>query len=74
MTTSNCDFITIIAPTADAAMRQFHEQGLDRAGYAIASQIGRHSFQVVSAAGTTPLFEDAGMYAAIFMRCPQTTR
>jgi len=74
MITSDCDFITIIAPTADAAMRQFHEQGLDQAGYAIASQVGRHDFQVVSAEGTKPLAAASGMYAAIFMRCPQTTR
>lgn len=74
MNTDNCDFITIIASTADAAMRQYRAQGLDKAGYAIASQVGRHDFQLVSPQGTVPLFTDNNMYAAIFMRTPQATR
>lgn len=62
------EFVTIIATSAGEAMRQFKAQGLDREGYSIATQIGRHRFSVVAEDAATELFAGDTMFAATFMR------
>lgn len=62
------EYITIIAPTATAAMAQFKARGLDREGYAIAGRIGRHQFTLVGDEVCHELFSGAGMIAATFSR------
>jgi hypothetical protein len=62
------NIITIIAPTVEAAMRQFHERGLAAEGYSIYSPIERHEFSVVSQEGSDALFAGEKMFAATFTR------
>ena len=62
------EYVTIIAPTASAAMAQFKAQGLASQGYAIAGKIGRHRFSLVDGQGGTELFGGGGMIAATFSR------
>jgi hypothetical protein len=62
------DYITIIGQDMKAVMRQFHDQGLDRQGYAITGRIDRHRFEMADADGVRDLFEGTPMLAATFMR------
>ncbi|MGV8855002.1 MAG: hypothetical protein ACOH2L_10135 [Devosia sp.] len=62
------EYLTIIAPTAAAAMAQFKARGLDAEGYFITGKIGRHQFSLVGEAGSTELFSGNGMIAATFSR------
>jgi len=62
------EYLTIIAPSAGAAMAQFKARGLDTQGYAIAGRIGRHQFALVGESGTTELFSGQGLIAATFSR------
>lgn len=62
------EYLTIIAPTAGAAMAQFKARGLAREGYCITGKIGRHQFSLVSGDGSTELFSGGGMIAATFSR------
>ncbi|ODT75327.1 MAG: hypothetical protein ABS76_34580 [Pelagibacterium sp. SCN 64-44] len=62
------EYLTIIAPSAGAAMAQFKARGLDVQGYAIASRIGRHQFSLVGEDGSTDLFSGQGLVAATFSR------
>jgi hypothetical protein len=62
------EYVTIIAPTAADAMAQFKERGLDRDGYLIAGQIGRHQVCLVQNQQSSELFSGAGMVAATFSR------
>jgi hypothetical protein len=62
------EYLTIIAPSAHAAMAQFKARGLDVQGYAIAGKIGRHQFSLVSGETSTELFSGQGLIAATFSR------
>lgn len=62
------EYLTIIAPSAHAAMAQFKARGLGAQGYAIAGKIGRHQFSLVGGEGSTELFSGQGMIAATFSR------
>ncbi|WP_323015128.1 hypothetical protein [Devosia sp.] len=62
------EYLTIIAPSAGAAMAQFKVRGLDVQGYAIAGRIGRHQFSLVGEDGSTDLFSGQGLVAATFSR------
>ncbi|HEY8594113.1 MAG TPA: hypothetical protein VIL84_02620 [Devosiaceae bacterium] len=62
------EFVTIIAPTAAEAMRQFRDQGLAALGYAIAGRIGRHRFSLSGNGDQTELFDGEAMIAATFVR------
>ncbi|WP_193337665.1 hypothetical protein [Devosia beringensis] len=62
------EYLTIIAPTASAAMAQFKARDLAAQGYAIANKIGRHQFSLVGAEGSSTLFSGEGLIAATFSR------
>lgn len=62
------EYVTIIAPTAAAALDQFNQQGLGDQGYSIAGQIGRHRVTVLTPEGADHLAGDASMVAATFRR------
>lgn len=62
------EYLTIIAPSASAAMAQFKARGLAAQGYAIAGKIGRHRFSLVGEAGAAELFSGEGLIAATFSR------
>jgi len=40
------EFVTILAPTAEAALREFRRQGLGEQGYLIAARMARHRFSM----------------------------
>lgn len=62
------EYLTIIAPTANAAMAQFKTRDLAAQGYAIAGKIGRHQFSLVDGQGSQALFSGEGLVAATFSR------
>ena len=62
------EYVTIIAATTGDALTQFKAQGLDRQGYTISGQIGRHRISMVSEGGSADLFADRDMVAATFQR------
>lgn len=62
------DYITIFAPTPEAAMAQFRSRGLDRDGYAITGPMGRHQVGLVAADGFEQVLSGEGLVAVTFAR------
>lgn len=62
------EFITIVAPTIDEVMKEFHTSDLAAQGYCIAGRVGRHKFSYAESANKSELFEGARMFAATFTR------
>lgn len=62
------EFITIVAPTIDDVMQEFHTSDLASQGYSIAGRVGRHKFSYAEGTNKSELFEGVRMFAATFTR------
>lgn len=62
------EFVTILAPTAEEALREFKRQGLGDRGYLIAGQMARHRFSVVEGEEAHALDNLSGMVVVTFRR------
>lgn len=62
------EFVTILAPTAEEAFREFKRQGLGDRGYLIAGQMARHRFSIVAGEEARGIDDLNGMVVATFRR------
>lgn len=62
------EFVTIVAPTIGAVMKQFRDSELGAKGYCIAGRVVRRAFKFADDAGNIDMFDGTEMVAATFAR------